>query len=169
MKKFFKSHALVAAFVVTAALAAPFALAQQPTATDKTARHEHHAGMMGGHRHHRGEIFGFGFRNLDLTDAQKAQIKQIHESHRESLKALRDQIRAKHQELRQVTESGTFNESLAAQKLTEVAPLKAKLMAEHFKIRQETLAVLTPEQKAKLDSMREQFKERMKERRERRS
>jgi Spy/CpxP family protein refolding chaperone len=41
-----------------------------------------------------------------------------------------------------------------------MAPLRAKLMSEHFKLRQEALAVLTPEQKAQLEQLREQFKAR---------
>jgi protein CpxP len=120
-----------------------------------------------GHFGHRGGRDGamMGFRNLDLTDAQKAQMKQIRESHRQAIAPLREQIRAKRQEIRQASQGSTFNESLVAQKLAEVAPLEARLQAEHFRIRQETMAVLTAEQKAKLEQTREQFKSRWSERR----
>ena len=101
---------------------------------------------------------GAAFRNLDLTDAQKAQMKQIRESHSQSLRPLMEQIRAKRQEIRQASEGGTFNEALVAQKLGEIAPLEAKLMGERSKLHQETLAVLTAEQKAKLEQSREQRK-----------
>ena len=67
-----------------------------------------------------------------------------------------EQIRAKRQEIRQASEGGTFNEALVAQKLGEIAPLEAKLMGERSKLHQETLAVLTAEQKAKLEQAREQ-------------
>jgi Spy/CpxP family protein refolding chaperone len=106
-----------------------------------------------------------GFSKLDLTDAQKAQIKQIHENHRQSIAPITEQIRAKRQEIRQASQGGTFNEALVAQKLSEIAPLEAKLMGEQFRIHQETLSVLTAEQKAKLDQMREQFKSKSGERR----
>ena len=106
-----------------------------------------------------------GFRNLDLSDAQKAQMKQIRESHGQSLRPLMEQIRAKRQELRQAREGSTFNEALATQKLTEIAPLEAKLQAEHFRLRQEMMSVLTPEQKTKLEQSREQFKSKWSERR----
>ena len=87
-----------------------------------------------------------------------ASLKQIGQSFHERTKSLREQLRAKRQELRQANEGGTFNEALATQNLTESAGLQAKLMGEEFKLRQEMLTVLTPEQKTQLDQMRQQFK-----------
>lgn len=125
-------------------------------------RGEGHGGH-GGRFGHRG--LGGMFRALELTDAQKAQAKQIHESHQASIKALREQIRAKHMEIRQAEQGGTFNEALATQKLTEVAGIQAKLMGEEFQIRQQMLALLTPEQKAKLEQLRNDWKAKRAERR----
>jgi periplasmic protein CpxP/Spy len=105
---------------------------------------------------------GFGadriFARLNLTDDQKAKIKQIRESFGTTNKPLLDQVKAKRQELRQASEGGTFNEALATQKLTEMAGLQAKLMGARFQLRQQMLSVLTPEQKAQLDQMKAQFK-----------
>src|SRR5881397_1125608 len=107
----------------------------------------------------RGGFMGGGmFEKLNLTDDQKARMKQIRESFGERTKSLREQLQAKRQELRQANEGGTFNEALATQKLTESAGLQAKLMGEEFRLRQEMLAVLTPEQKTQLDQLRQQFK-----------
>jgi len=103
---------------------------------------------------------GRAFKQLGLTDAQKTQLRQIRQNHRANMDGIHQQLRASMQEMRQAYGQGTFDEALAAQKLTEVAPLKAKLMAERFKMRQEMLAVLTPEQKTQLDQMRNQFKAR---------
>ena len=118
-------------------------------------------GQRKGHRGFGGKG-GFGrgamFHNLNLTDDQKARMKQIRESFGERTKSLREQLRAKHQELRQANESGTFNEALATQKLTEEAGLKAKLMGEQFKLHQEMLTVLTPEQRTQMEQLREQMK-----------
>src|ERR1041385_2339502 len=88
------------------------------------------------------------FRQLNLTEDQKAKMKQFRETFAQTNKPLMDQLRAKRQELRQANEGGTFNEALATQKLTEMASLEAKLMGERFKLHQETLSVLTAEQKA---------------------
>ena len=60
--------------------------------------------------------------------------------------------------MRQANTGGTFNEALATQKLTEEAALKAKLMGEQFKLHQEMLSVLTPEQRTQMEQLREQFK-----------
>ena len=117
------------------ALAASIAVAQtvtpdqdntQGTRTERRGRGrgEHKGHGWGGMR--RG---GF-FRQLNLTEDQKAKMKQIRESFAERNKPLREQLRAKRQELRQASEGGTFNEALATQKLTEMASLEAKLMGE---------------------------------------
>ena len=105
---------------------------------------------------------GFGedrlFARLNLTDDQKAKIKQTRQSFMESNKPLFDQLKAKRLELRQASEGGTFNEALATQKLTEAAGLEAKLMGARFQLRQQMLSVLTPEQKTQLDQLKAQFK-----------
>ena len=108
---------------------------------------------------HRGGFMGARmFEKLNLTDDQKAQMKQLREGFMERTSSLRTQLRAKHQELRQASDGGTFNEALATQKLTEEAGLRAKMMGEEFKLHQDMLAVLTPEQKTQLDQLRQQLK-----------
>lgn len=107
-------------------------------------------------RHGRGG--GLGFERLNLTEAQKTQMKQIRESYRERTESVHQELRAKRQELRQANQGETFNEGLAAQVLTESAALEAKLMGERFKMRQEMMALLTPEQKNQLEQRREQHR-----------
>ena len=115
----------------------------------------------GGHRGFgKSHMGGGGFRNLNLTDDQKARMKQIRESFGERTKSLREQLRAKHRELRQAQQGGTFNEALATQVLSQEAALKAKMMGEQFKLRQEMLAVLTAEQRTQLEQQREERKAR---------
>jgi len=113
--------------------------------------------------HGQGRRGGFGgdrlFARLNLTDDQKAKVKQIRQSFRESNKPLFDQLKSKRQELRQASEGGTFNEALATQKLTEMAGLQAKAMGARVQLRQQELSVLTPEQKTQLDQLKAQFKD----------
>src|SRR5687768_1122878 len=104
----------------------------------------------------RGGFFG----QLNLTEDQKAKIQQIRESFAQRNKPLRQELRAKRQELRQASGGGTFNEALATQKLTEMASLEAKLMGERAKLHKEMLSVLTAEQKAQLEQSKAQFKTR---------
>ena len=160
MSKLGRFKTLAIASISAIALAGSIAVAQ--TVTDNQdngqgARPEWR-GRRGDHKGH--DFAGMGFRQLNLTDDQKAKLKQIHESFAQTNKPLLDQIRAKRQELRQASEGGTFNEALATQKLTEIAPLEAKLMGERAKLHQEMLSVLTAEQKAQLDQARAQFKTR---------
>jgi protein CpxP len=158
MSKLSRIQTIAIALVMAIAVAVPIVVAQSTDSGDKRGRHgqgrEH--GDMGG-------MMGFG--NLDLTDAQKAQLKQIRENHSQSVRPITEQIRAKRQEIRQTSEGGSFNEALVSQKLAEIAPLEAKLMGEQFRIRQEMLSVLTPEQKTKLEQSREQMKSKWAERR----
>jgi len=157
---------LAIASVSAIALAGSIAVAQTVTPNQTpqqgSQQMERHGGQGRGGKHGGhgwgGMREGGFFRQLNLTDDQKAKMKQIHESFAERNKPLREQLRAKRQELRQASEGGTFNEALATQKLTEMASLEAKLMGEQFKLHQETLSVLTPEQKAQLEQSKAQFK-----------
>jgi Spy/CpxP family protein refolding chaperone len=155
------------------ALAASIAVAQTGTTTDQGNTQgpgaQRRVGPRGEHKGHGwgGMRRGAFFKQLNLTEDQKAKMKQIHESFAERNKPLREQLRAKRQELRQASEGGTFNEALATQKLTEMASLEAKLMGERFKLHQETLSVLTAEQKAQLEQSKAQFKTRRGEMRKR--
>ena len=159
----FKTFAIATLSAI--ALAASIAVAQTVTTdqgTQQGTRTERRGGR-GGHKGHDGSggmREGGFFRQLNLTEDQKAKIKQIRETFAQTNKPLRDQLRAKRQELRQANEGGTFNEALATQKLTEMASLEAKLMGEQHKLHQEMLSVLTAEQKAQLEQSRAQFKNR---------
>jgi protein CpxP len=179
MKKLGKIKTLTIASLSAVALAAPIAYAQttstnqgtQQTSSDKGRgegqgkgwgdRDGHSKGEgreWRGDREGRGGMRGMMFRGVDLTDDQKAKMKQIGESFRERTQSLHQALRAKRQELRQASEGGTFNEALATQKLQESASLEAKLMGEQFRMRQEMLSVLTPEQKTQLEQKRAEFK-----------
>jgi len=129
--------------------------------TNEKARGEWRGqGRRGGHRGFGKGHMGGGFRNLNLTDDQKAKMKSIREGFGERTKSLREQLRAKRQELRQAHQGGTFNEALATQVLTQEATLKARMMGEQFKLRQEMLSILTAEQRTQLEQQREQRKAR---------
>jgi len=164
MKKFanFKMLALVSLSSIVLVASVAFAQTAGTTQGDQNkARGEWRGRGRGEGRDgdHRGGFMGGGmFEKLNLTDDQKARMKTIRESFGERTKSLRDQLQAKRQELRQTNQGDTFNEALATQKLTESAGLQAKLMGEEFRLRQEMLTVLTPEQKTQLDQMRQQFK-----------
>ncbi|HEY8188107.1 MAG TPA: Spy/CpxP family protein refolding chaperone [Pyrinomonadaceae bacterium] len=170
MKKLGKIKTLTIASLSAVALAAPIAYAQSTSTNQDTqqATGERHGGHgkgwgergagKGRGWERGGRMHGMMFKDLNLTEDQKARMKQIGQSFRERTQSLHQALRAKRQELRQASEGGTFNEALATQKLQESASLQAKLMGEQFKMRQEMLSVLTPEQKTQLEQKRAEFK-----------
>jgi len=180
MKKLGRIKTLTIASLSAIAIATPIALAQTTSTSQdnkqvtsgeragKNGRWARGEGQRKGRREGKGGRGHFGGRGgrgrgmmlagVNLTDDQKAKIKSIGESFRERTKSLHQQLRAKRQELRQAGEGGTFNEALATQKLQESAGLRAKIMAEQFNMRQQMLAVLTPEQKTQLEQRRAEFK-----------
>lgn len=165
MKKFtrIKTLALVSLSSIVLVASAAFAQTTSTTQdnTQQKARGEWRGhGKRGGHRGGFEGFRGAGFRNLNLTDDQKSKMQTIRQSFGERTKSLREQLRAKRQELRQANDSGTFNEALATQILTQEAGLKAKMMGEQFRLHQEMLTVLTAEQRTQLEQARAERKAR---------
>ena len=172
MNKLGRFKTLAIATLSAIALAGSIAVAQTVTTDQSNTQDNTRAERRGGRGKHRGHSWGGMrrggfFKQLNLTEDQKTKMKQIRQSFGERNKPLREELRAKRQELRQAREGGTFNEALATQKLTEMASLEAKLMGEQHKLHQEMLSVLTAEQKAQLEQSKAQFKSRRAERRQR--
>src|SRR5438105_13520939 len=109
MRKLGKVKVLAIASLSAVVLVASIAVAQ--------AGNTERANRQGADREWSGEGAKRGFHGggaflnrLNLTDDQKAKIKQIRESFAERNKPLLAELRAKRQELRQASEGGTFNE-----------------------------------------------------------
>ena len=165
MNKLGRFKTLAIATLSAIALAGSIAVAQTVTTDQGNTQDNTRAERRGGRGKHKGHGWGGMrrggfFRQLNLTEDQKTKMKQIRESFAQTNKPLREQLRAKRQELRQASEGGTFNEALATQKLTEMASLEAKLMGVQHKLHQEMLSVLTAEQKAQLEQSKAQRKAR---------
>jgi Spy/CpxP family protein refolding chaperone len=166
MKTLGKLKTLGLATALTAtAVAGSIAVAQ--TVTPNQSTQEQGQQKREGRRGRRDGNHGFGgmrgnrmFSQLNLTEDQKAKVTQINQNFAERNKPLREQLQAKRQELQQARQGDTFNESLATQKLSEMAALEAKLMGERFRLHQEMLSILTPEQKTQLEQAKAQFKTR---------
>ena len=95
-------------------------------------------------------------RDLNLTDDQKAQIKKITDSFRESDKALHDQLRTVH-ESEPDPMSGTFDEAAVRAAAEARAKTQIELEVSHAKMMSQIAAVLTADQKAQLAAKRQQF------------
>ena len=99
--------------------------------------------------------FGPGFRELDLTDDQKTQLKSIADSHRDEMRAAGEKLRAAHEGMRALVEGDAIDESAIRAKSVEIAAADADMMILNAKVRQESLQVLTSEQQQKLKELRD--------------
>ena len=98
--------------------------------------------------------FGPGFRQLDLSDDQKAQLRTIAESHRDEFRAAGEKVRTAREGLRALIEADTIDESAIRAKSAEIAAAEADVTILNAKVRQESLLVLTAEQQQKLKELR---------------
>lgn len=117
-------------------------------------------GMRGGPGH-----FGdLGLRGVDLTDAQRDQIRGIMQSHQEATRAAHAKLRDAHRALAEATRAETIDEAAVRARSGDIATAMADEAILSAKIRGEVLAILTAEQQAQLKEQRETRQQRMQER-----
>ena len=170
----FKTSLAAALAVVTMAAAAPMLIAAS-SAKATEARQDQPQRRQGpgfggpppGGPGMRGGPMGLGlaFRELDLTDDQKAQLKTIAESHHDEFRALGEKARAAHDGMQALVDADSINESAIRAKSAEVAAAEAEVMILNAKVRQESMQVLTSEQQQKLKELRAAREAQMKQRR----
>lgn len=95
------------------------------------------------------------FAHLNLTEDQKAQAKALHEKSWAESKPYMEQLRAIHEQMRQLTESGQFNEEAVRALATRQAQAETELTVIRVRTHMAMLNILTPEQKAKMKEMGE--------------
>ena len=130
--------------------------------------HGHHGDDHHGKGHHMQEMFDRMAEKLELTEAQKAQVKAKREAHHDALKSLKKQKRELRDEIRTALDSGadqTKLDGLAAQ----LGAVELRMMQQHHQMHKELESILTDEQKAKMEQMRKEHRERRMERHEGRS
>lgn len=91
---------------------------------------------------------GFGpLAGLNLTEAQKEQIKQIHEGFAEQTKALRDQMRTLHESQK---DPMSFDEAAVRSAAEARAKVQVEMEVAHAKMMSQVANVLTAEQRAQM-------------------
>lgn len=96
---------------------------------------------------------GPGFRELDLTDEQKAQVASIVDSHQAEFKAVGEKLHAAREGMQALLEADTLDEAAVRAKSVEVAAAEADAAILGAKVRTQTVQVLTSEQLAKLKEL----------------
>lgn len=118
------------------------------------------AGKRHGKRHgkHGGKIF-HAIERLNLTDAQREQVKFIAESGKTATQPQREELR------------GIFEQKRNGGTITEAQQIRARELMGQMKeagkrTQADVLAVLTPEQRAELDKMKAEMQQKREERRQ---
>lgn len=129
---------------------------------------KHHGGKHHGKRGGGEHMMRYMGKKLNLTDAQKTQVKELRETQKTQMQPLREQGREIRQEMMALdTTAADYSEKVAA-----IADTKANLDRQNFilksQFRQQFEAILTDEQRATMKSMQEKHQARMQERMEKR-
>jgi len=97
---------------------------------------------------------------LNLSDAQKDQVKSIADSHRDEWKALADRARAVHEALMAAEMTDPIDDGVIRQKSADVGAVEADMAVARAHARAEVFQVLTADQKAQLKEMQARMKNR---------
>ena len=134
------SHIKTLAVALALTLMAAIAVSQ----TVKRAHHMHGDGMFSEH------MLGFFADYLNLTDAQQAQMKDILAKEKPTLQPLMQQMAQSHHDLRQLEQSGAFDEAKVRALASQQAQTMTELIVQKARIQSEMFQVLTPDQKTKM-------------------
>ena len=161
------SSVVTLAFAVVAF--ATFASAQdaaktQEDGSQKVGR-ERHRGMHGDKMGRRGGFRGmgggmFGLRGLNLTDAQKEQVRQIHEANKPT--------EAQMAEMKAFHEARKAGGELTAEQKEKARAFRDSMRAKHEAVKAQILSILTPEQRQQLETQKAEREKRREEFRQRR-
>ena len=105
-------------------------------------------------------------KGLDLTDAQRDQIRSILEARRAANEPLMERARTAREALQQAMQAQPVDEATIRARSADLGAVEADLAIARAQVQAEITAVLTDEQKAELAKMREERNERMENRRE---
>ena len=101
------------------------------------------------------------FRQLNLTDDQKAKVKEIFEANKGTVQPLREQLKANHEKIAALNGSDDAQlQTLAKQQ----GDLMAQMIVAREHVKSQVFAILTDEQKAKANELRDQMKQRFQDR-----
>ena len=90
---------------------------------------------------------------LNLTEAQQAQAKDILAKEKPTLDSLSQQMDQGHQALKQLENSGTFDESKVRAVASQQAQTMTDLIVEKARIHSALFQILTPDQKTKMTQL----------------
>ena len=148
----------VAMLAVVLCGAVMFSYAQQPESNSTSP-----TTTWAGHRH--GGYMGYMAKALNLTDAQKAQIKSIMQANRTTNRPLMQQMAQNRLAMLTATSNGAFDQAKVTALASQQSQLMAQVMVQKESIQHQIYTqVLTPEQQATANQMRQKQMTRINER-----
>jgi periplasmic protein CpxP/Spy len=121
------------------------AIAKSQTSDATTAPPSTHAHAWGAHGH----MMGFPFKQLDLTDTQRTQVKEVMQKEHATVKPLMQQMHTMQQQLKQYSE-GTYDDAKVQALVAQQAQTLVQLKVQETRIHSEIYQLLTADQQAKL-------------------
>jgi Spy/CpxP family protein refolding chaperone len=113
-----------------------------------------------GWSHH--DPLGYVAHELNLSDAQKSQIKSMWEAERPAVASLVQELASEGKEMDSVTAQGTLDESKVQAIATRQGETIAKLLAEKERFKSKVYTtVLNPEQRTKADELQKVWHSRL--------
>ncbi len=151
--------ALGAVLVLGAAGAAGAQTQARPDSAMRGMRHGQ-MGMRSDHMGRGGEHAKF-MSSLNLSDAQKTQLKTIHAKYEPQIKTLREQQKAQFAPLRAARQKGDTSSATRARFQQQREQFSQRMMAIHQQEMNEVRGILTADQRTKWDAAQAQRKQMM--------
>jgi periplasmic protein CpxP/Spy len=152
---------LAGSLLAAGALATAAASISTATAADTAAATPPAGGMGGWHHHHRHGHGHWMMSKLNLTDAQKAQVKGVMTAAGPQMKSIHQQMRANSMKLSQMAP----NDGAYAATVQEVsqanATLHAQMIVQREQVRASVFKILTPAQQQQLATMKAEMQAKM--------
>jgi protein CpxP len=139
---------LVATGLVAALAGGSFALAQTAESPQQRPGAGERRGPGGpeGRRGPAGLPGDLGLRGVDLTDAQREQLRGIMENHQAALQQVGTRLRDAHRAFAEAASAQPLDEALVRTRSTDVATAMAEEAILRARVRAEVFQILTPEQ-----------------------
>lgn len=116
----------------------------------------------------RGFDAGFALGQLDLSDAQKTQVRDIMQRHRQQLQPTMQRLEQAMQAQRAAINQVPVNETAVRQAAASVASVQADLAVEQARLHADVWNILTPDQQEKAKQLEQQAQNRAQQRRQQR-
>jgi Spy/CpxP family protein refolding chaperone len=104
-------------------------------------------------------MLAFPLKGLGLTEAQRAQVRQIFADHRPQLQALAQQLREARQQLAGQMVAPTVDQAALEPLVQRIAQLREQLGRERLQVALAVRGVLTPEQLARAAQVQQRLGE----------